>query len=287
MNVPDLTVALCPLEIAHADPEKNLSRVLSAIHRLPSDVSLLLLPELFSTGFIEDSEEIERLSLAPAIRCLEALSSVAAGRHMAIAGSILMRDPQGRPANTGFFIDPDILNSEGYPSLTTYPKRHLFNLSNEARTVIHGRQRPPLISFRGWVISLIVCYDLRFPAWCRNNPDTPYDLMLVPANWPDKRAYPWHQLLIARAIENQAVWIGVDCLGSDRFGSYSPSMTAAYSCMGRPIPATEIIGPDDKNIDDTDIIPDIRIVTLNHAEILTARQRFPVLLDADPLSLPL
>lgn len=281
MNVPDLTVALCPIEIAHADPEANLSRVLSAVSSLPPSVSLLVLPELFSTGFIEELPDIDRLSALPARHTLDGLSRIAADRRLAIAGSILMRDPDDRPANMGFFINPDRLDPDHRPSVTFYPKRHLFNLSNESRTVTHGTVLPPVIDFRGWRISLVVCYDLRFPAWCRNTADRPYDLMLVPANWPDKRSYPWHTLLKARAIENQAVWIGVDCLGSDRFGSYSPSMTAAYSCMGRPvIPDGEapLIAKDDLQI---------FLVTLNHAEILTARDRFPVLLDSDSFSLTL
>ncbi len=282
MNVPDLTVALCPIEISHADPQANLSRVLTAVSILPPSVSLLVLPELFSTGFIEEQPDIDRLSADPARSTLDELSRIAAYRRIAISGSLLMRDAADRPANMGFFINPDILDSGSRPSVTFYPKRHLFNLSNESRTVIHGTVLPPVIGFRGWRISLVVCYDLRFPAWCRNAADRPYDLMLVPANWPDKRSYPWHTLLKARAIENQAVWIGVDCLGSDRFGTYSPSMTAAYDCMGRPLP------PDG---DGTPLIarPDLQLslVTLNHAEILTARDRFPVLLDSDTFTLTL
>lgn len=281
MNVPDLTVALCPIEIAHADPEANLSRVLSAVSSLPPSVSLLVLPELFSTGFIEEQPDIDRLSALPARHTLDGLSRIAADRCLAIAGSILMRDAYGNPANMGFFINPDRLDPDHRPSVTFYPKRHLFNLSNESRTVTHGTVLPPVIDFRGWRISLVVCYDLRFPAWCRNTADRPYDLMLVPANWPDKRSYPWHTLLKARAIENQAVWIGVDCLGSDRFGSYSPSMTAAYSCMGRPI----IPDGEAPLIARADL--QISLVTLNHAEILTARDRFPVLLDSDSFSLTL
>ena len=78
---------------------------------------------------------------------------------------------------------------------------------------------PPVIRYRGWNISLVICYDLRFPVWCRNV-NNRYDMLIVPANWPSARGYAWRQLLIARAIENQAVIVGADRSGCDDYGDY-------------------------------------------------------------------
>ena len=89
----------------------------------------------------------------------------------------------------------------------------------EHKVFASGDKQPPVVRYRGWNISLIVCYDLRFPVWCRNNRQS-YDLMLVPANWPSSRGYAWKHLLIGRAIENQAVYVGANRGGSDDFGDY-------------------------------------------------------------------
>ena len=124
----------------------------------------------------------------------------------------------------------------------------------------------PVVRFRGWNIALIVCYDLRFPAWCRNRMGA-YDLLLVPANWPQSRAYAWQHLLIARAIENQCCVVGANRAGEDSYGVYD-GLTYIFDGRGRPV----------------GLIPDecpFVVADLDRAEQEEFRKKFPAMRDAD------
>ena len=117
--------------------------------------------------------------------------------------------------------------------MSDYDKHHLFCLSDEARILTHGRMRPPLVEFKGWHISMIICYELRFPVWSRNV-DMQTELLLIPANWPQARGYAWDTLIRARAIENQQAVIGADRSGKDEYGTYD-GLSMIVDELGRPI----------------------------------------------------
>lgn len=206
-----IKIAVLPLNIAWADIEKNLLNVaekLSCIHR---GTDILVLPELFSTGFIQDESIMHDMARKSAEMSMTAVKLWSSHLNMAIAGSF-MASIGSKIVNRGFFVEPS-------GETTLYDKRHLFCLSAESRIYTEGSALPPVIRFRGWNISMIVCYDLRFPVWCRNDGQR-YDLLLVPANWASARGYAWRQLLIARAIENQAVVVGANRSGHDDYGDY-------------------------------------------------------------------
>ncbi|MDE7442679.1 MAG: nitrilase family protein, partial [Muribaculaceae bacterium] len=220
-----VNIAVIPLDIALADKNKNLDAVTTIVRSLRSDVDVVVLPELFSTGFISDAALTSELAESNSGNTIATLTRLAAECNLAICGSFLACTA-GSHYNRGFFIEPS-------GETTWYDKHHLFSLSCETKLLDRGEVVPPLVRFRGWTFSFIVCYDLRFPAWCRNV-NQRYDIMLVPANWPVSRRYAWEHLLIGRAIENQAYYIGADRGGTDDYGCYD-DMTMAFDYMGMPV----------------------------------------------------
>ena len=206
-----IKIAHLPLDIAWCDCEENLLAVADKLPSIHPDTDILVLPELFSTGFIQDESLLKNVAHTSAQMTMAAVHLWSKRFNMAIAGSFLT-DVGSKYYNRGFFIEPS-------GEETFYDKRHLFSLSAESSIFSPGEQLPPVVRFRGWNISLVVCYDLRFPVWCRNRGQR-YDVLLVPANWASSRGYAWKQLLIARAIENQAVVVGANRSGHDDYGDY-------------------------------------------------------------------
>lgn len=265
----NLTVAVIPLPIVWADRDANLRAAAEAIHSLPAGVDIAVLPELFSTGFISDPGQMQALADTPGQPVTARfLLSLARECNLAICAGILAAAPDGRGfVNSAVFAEPG-------GELTVYAKRHLFSLSRESRILSPGRERIPLLRFRGWDISFSVCYDLRFPAWLRNDPARPYDLMIIPANWPEEREHAWTHLLIARAIENQAYIVGANRSGSDPFGTYN-GMTRIFNPLGHSVETTSASADDP-------LAP--VIATLTRRPLDKLRASFPVLSDADPLA---
>lgn len=217
INAP-LNIAILPLDIKWADPAANLRAIEVATANLRSGTDLLVLPELFSTGFIADSQMIRQLAEIDCGVTLTRLRSIAYEKKIAIAGSYLSRnDAYTEFYNRGFFIEP---NGE----TTCVNKRHLFHISPEAELLTEGKTTYPIIRYRGWNIALGICYDLRFPVWCRNittHNRCAYDIFILPANWPQARALALETLAKARAIENQAYYVVANRSGSDEYGDYN------------------------------------------------------------------
>lgn len=226
MNESDLLkVAVAPLDIVYDDVSVNIRQATDVIARCASlGAEIIALPELFSTGFITDSDKLTSRAKEGG-KVFDSLKRISSESNIALTGSCLAYDGS-QPVNRGFIILPD--GRDAY-----YDKRHLFCLSPEHSLVKAGKRLPPIISYKGWNLSIIVCYDLRFPAWCRNR-QCGYDVMFVPANWPDVRRYAWEHLLIARSIENQAYYVGANRSGSDRFGNYDDT-SLIVDPMGYPV----------------------------------------------------
>ena len=199
------------MPIVWADIPANLKAAEGALETIDRSTDLLVLPELFSTGFIQDEILLKEIASESERLSLEAMRRWASERAMAVAGSFLV-ERAGKYYNRAAFVEPS-------GKTTFYDKRHLFCLSAESTVYSQGQALPPVIAYRGWNISMIVCYDLRFPVWCRNDGQS-YDILLVPANWASARGYAFHQLLIARAIENQAFVVGCNRGGADDYGTY-------------------------------------------------------------------
>ena len=198
---------------------------------------------------------------------LDRIKSLALQYHVSIAGSALWKE-ESTYYNRGFFIK---YNGE----ISFYDKRHLFCKSPESRLMQRGAKLPESVNIDGWNVRLIVCYDLRFPVWCRQSrkEEDRYDLLLVVANWPDVREYTWLHLLIARAIENQAFVAGVNRLGEDQYGTYGGGMSAVFDPLGRPV----------KGVTDEDLIT----IKISKSDIERQRAHWPLSKDADDFSIDL
>jgi predicted amidohydrolase len=149
-------------------------------------------------------------------------------------------------------------------------KKHLFTMAKEDRVFSRGHDRM-LVRYRGWNIAMIVCYDIRFPVWCRNK-DNEYDLLIAVANWPQVRVDAWNQLLKARAIENEAYVCGVNCKGTDNYNFLYTGDSAAIDFKGKAINICQ---------EDSDII----YAVLDHEKLDAFRTKFPAWKDADPFTL--
>lgn len=254
-----LKVAALPHDIIFADPDSNLVAVGEALEKIPAGTDVVVLPELFTTGYVKDNQILEQVSEDNDGQTITALRRWASQYNTAIAGSFLAGEGRYSFFNRGFFVEP-------CGEVTYYDKKHLFSPSGESEIYTAGRSRFHIVRFRGWNIMLFICYDLRFPLWCRNM-NLEYDLALFPANWADARAYAFRHLLIARAIENQACVVGANRLGKDPFGNYPASMTEIFNWWGDPV-------------GERDSEPFVT-ATLNRLSMDQFRHRFPVYLDAD------
>lgn len=259
-----LKIAAIPLDIRQGEPAHNLAEAGRIIRSLEADTDLAVLPELFTTAFVADPDRLVEAAEEADGPTVKAIRDLAAETGVAIAGSYLCVSG-GVYLNRGFIVTPA-------GDAAFYDKRHLFCLSPEARLYRRGAEEMPVVSVNGWNIAIAVCYDLRFPAWCRNRGQR-YDALLVPANWPQAREYAWRHLLIARAIENQAVVVGADRTGTDDYGVYD-GLTEIYDPMGQPV--GRVSGPDG-----------VVYASESLARLRKLRRSLPFGMDADDFSITL
>lgn len=252
-----LTVSLVQYAPRWEDIPHNLSRLAGMMQPLSGKTDLIVLPEMFPTGFSMDACRSGNSSHVAVLSWMrqEALSTKAmiAGSMATMAG--------GRCYNRFCWVDPD--GNDGY-----YDKRHLFTMSDEPLHFTAGTEQKRF-NLSGWEIKPIVCYDLRFPVWCRNSRTRPYDLLLCPASWPATRSDAWLTLLKARALENQCYVVGVNRVGTDRTGVHHKGDSVVYGPKG------EIIG---KLQDNQEEIASFR---LPYNTLHEFRTKFPVLDDMD------
>ena len=253
-----LKVATASLDITPSDKTVNLIRLGNYVREVAKNVDLIVVPELFSTGFSSNKEKMAELAETNGGHTISELRQLAAENNIAICGSFLAKTATAI-YNRAFFIEPN-------GDETFYDKRHLFSMSSESKILSAGKSQIPVVRYRGWNIAVAVCYDLRFPVWCRNN-GLKYDLLVIPANWPSSREYAWRHLLIARAIENQAYVIGVDRSGEDKFGNYD-NMSMAFDYCGKELLPESISGMSD-------------VIALDHQSLDHWRNDFSAWSDAD------
>jgi predicted amidohydrolase len=206
----DFKITLIQTDLVWEDRVKNLSHFERLFRSVNEETDLILLPETFNTGFSINHALCAENMDGPSIGFLRKMAN---DRQASVMTSLIIREQQ-RVINRLVIISPDGL-------IETYDKRHLFRLSEEYRLFDAGMHQATFM-LKGWNIRPIICYDLRFPVWCRNTySDTgyDYDLLVCIANWPASRAHVWKTLLMARAIENQAYAIGVNRIGYDGHGT--------------------------------------------------------------------
>jgi Predicted amidohydrolase len=200
----NLTVSLIQTNIVWQDPTSNRKNYEKEFEKLVGKTDLIVLPEMFTTAFTMAAEKYaEEMEGETMLWMSEHADKVGA----AIVGSIIIKD-RSAYYNRLIWMLPGGM-------YYTYDKRHLFGMAGEHQHYEPGEERL-IVTHNGWRVCPMVCYDLRFPVWSRN--DDSYDLLIYVANWPDKRSYDWKTLLKARAIENQSYVIGLNRIGKDHEG---------------------------------------------------------------------
>ena len=220
----ELNIVAIQAKLTWENPAVNLLFFEQKIAQLDSDTDLIVLPEMFSTGFT-----MQPASIAQTMKGSSVLWMIATARanNLAIVGSIVVQE------NNQYFNRAIFVHSNGL--IDTYDKRHLFSLAGEDILYTSGSKRL-IVHFKGWRICPLICYDLRFPVWTRNSNE--YDLLVFMANWPTPRIDAWDSLLKARAIENMSYCIGVNRVGEDTNGYKYNGHTTAYDFLGKEIAST-------------------------------------------------
>ena len=218
---PELKIALVQTSILWEDPEKNRTILSSKIDAITNEVDVIVLPEMFTTGFTMTPENLPK---SEGVDTLKWMKEMAHYKDAAIVGSLPYFENNSY-TNRLFFVTPDGQQKH-------YDKRHTFTLAGEDKIYKAGNKRL-IVDYKGFRICPMVCYDLRFPVWARYNGD--YDILLYVANWPEPRILAWDTLLKARAIENMAYCVGLNRTGEDANKLRYTGHSAIYGPLGDQI----------------------------------------------------
>jgi len=249
-----MKTALIQTDIIWEDAAQNRKNFESKINTIALDVDLIVLPEMFTTGFSMHPEGIAEAMDGNSVSWLK---TIAKSRNTAVTGSLVIKE-NNRFYNRLVFVFPS-------GEIQCYDKRHLFSLAGEDELYSAGAKRL-IIDYKGWKICPLICYDLRFPVFSRNTED--YDLLLYVANWPTARITAWDTLLKARAIENMCYAIGVNRVGKDGNDHPYPGHSQVVDFLGN-----SIVGPLQQEI--------ILIAELDKQELLQTRKKLDFLSDRD------
>ena len=195
-----LNITLIQSQIFWEDVDANLSHFETIISSI-KDTDIILLPEMFNTAFCPKSNHLAESMYGKTISWMKEISKT---KNCAITGTLMIKECEN------IFNRLVWISKNG--TIYTYDKHHLFSLIKEERFITKGKERL-IIELEGWIICPLICYDLRFPVFSRN--DVEYDVLIYLANWPVKRIDAWDTLLKARSIENQCYTIGVNRVGED------------------------------------------------------------------------
>ena len=261
-----LRISIVQTPLHWEDKKANLDMLGQKIATIPENTELVVLPEMFSTGFSMNKEALAETMEGPTVQWMR---ETAAKKSAILTGSFIAKDFRNEiPVyyNRLVWMLP---NGEfGF-----YDKRHLFAYGREDQHYSSG-QRRFIASVNGWKVNLQICYDLRFPVWIRQSKalqtqtHPEYDLLIFVANWPKPRIHAWRTLLAARAIENQCYVIGVNRTGTDGHGLEYSGESMILGPLGEPIKILE---------GDAEVFSH----TLHREQLEEIRSKFPFWRDAD------
>ncbi len=257
-----LLVTLVQANLHWEDKHANLSLLEQQIQAIGQPTQLVVLPEMFSTGFSMQPEKLAETMEGPSV---EWMRSMARKHKIILTGSLIIEEA-GQYFNRLIWMLPN--GSYGY-----YDKRHRFAFAGEDQHYSNGNKRL-IASVNGWKINLQICYDLRFPVWARQqiNEQPEYDILVYVANWPERRSHAWKSLLIARAIENQCYVIGVNRVGEDGKGINHSGDSMVVDPLGQVLYSNS-----------HEVITHTMALDKNHLEAI--RTKFPFWKDADPFQI--
>lgn len=260
----DLNIAFIQANLKWEDAAANrqyFDHWISGLHRHPD---LLILPETFTTGFPVDPQRFAEQADGPTLQWMR---QKAVSMNTVVCGSLLLQQEDSF-FNCLVWMQPD-------GNYLTYAKRHVFRMGGEHK-LIHAGSEMLIAELKGWKVKPLICYDLRFPVWSKNTLTAngyAYDLLIYVANWPEVRSYPWKQLLIARAIENQAYVLGLNRVGVDGPGNSYSGDSMLIDPRGNPLFAAEAYAELAESY------------ALNYDDLLNFRQKFNVSLDWDDFNM--
>ncbi len=254
-----LTVTFIQSDLVCENIEDNLNNFSEKINLINNDTDLIILPEMFSTGF-----SMKPAKFAPfQDKVICKMAEFASLKNAVVTGT-LITERDNKFYNTLIWMQTD-------GSYEIYDKRHLFSFAGEHLHYSQGNN-DLIVEIKNWKIKPLICYDLRFPVWSRNNNNN-YDLLIYVASWPERRNDVWKTLLKARAIENSAYVIGVNRVGNDLNSVYHSGDSGVYDFKGHLISKTK---PHKENIE---------TITLDLKELKAFREKFPAWKDADDFTI--
>lgn len=253
-----LKVTYIQTKLTWENPKANKAHFERKLAECPEDADLIILPEMFTTGFSMNAEA----NAEEAEVVLNWMKLQSEKFQVAVTGSAMVKE-NGKYYNRMFFVTPD-------GSYSKYDKKHLFTLAKEHETYEPGNERC-VVDYKGWKLNLLVCYDLRFPVWSRNKDD--YDALIYVANWPKKRVAAWDILLQARAVENMSYCIGLNIIGTDGNDFPYVGHSSAYDALGKCLSDHD---PEEEAI---------QTVTLEKSHLHKLRDKLGFLRDKDNFSI--
>jgi len=254
-----LKVTIIQSHLHWENPVTNRALFSGKINEISEETNLIILPEMFTTGFTMNAEPLAEDANGPTLQWMQ---SIAIEKACAVTGSIIVKE-NGRYFNRLYFVFPN-------GAFKQYDKKHTFTLAGEHKTFTAGEERI-IVDYEGWKICPLICYDLRFPVWARNTSN--YDILIYAANWPMKRVSAWDGLLKARAIENMSYCIGVNRVGLDGNGFEYNGHSAVYDVLGERISSANF----EQEF--------IETVTLSKEHIISNRKHLQFLEDRDDFTL--
>jgi omega-amidase len=256
----DLRVTALQTPLVWENADANRKNIAELISNMPA-TDVLALPEMFTTGFSMNAEQIAEPFQEHGMATLEWMREQAAKHQCVVTGSVAVKE-EGKYFNRLLWVRPD-------GSFSHYNKRHLFRMAHEHQHYTPGAART-VEEVKGWKVLPLICYDLRFPELSRNSwkdGSAEFDVLFYVANWPEVRRHPWSSLLIARAIENQSYLVGVNCSGTDGNGIQYTGDSVILDARGQVLSAA--------TPGETQLIT----ATLSRGALEDFREKFPVLLD--------
>jgi len=251
----DLKISLIQSDIFWEEPQKNKSQFEAKINTLADKTDLIILPEMFSTGFTMNVQQYAESMQGATVSWMKEMSIQS---KTDIVGSVIIQE-DGKYFNRLLWVKPD-------KQIFHYDKRHLFQMAGEDKNFSPGSERI-IVELNGWKILPLICYDLRFPIWARNRRNE-YDLLIYVANWPQRRITHWNLLLQTRAVENQCYVTGVNRIGKDGNEINHTGESTAVDYLGNPLSTIT-------NKETTETI------TLSYSSLIHYRNKFPIWKDAD------
>jgi predicted amidohydrolase len=258
----NLTISLIQTDLFWEDKAANLQMLEKKISELQEKTEIIILPEMFTTGFSMRAEELAETMEGPSVAWMRRIS---AAQKVILTGSLIISE-NGQYFNRLIWMLPNGQYGQ-------YDKRHCFSLAGEDKYYSPGDKRL-IASVKGWKVNLCICYDLRFPVWSRQmkSPDSTspeFDLLIYVANWPNRRIHAWKTLLPARAIENQCYVAAVNRVGNDG----NEIAHSGFSMVVDPMGEVVHMEPGKEGI---------LTIMIDRNKLDQTRQQLPFWKDADP-----